>query len=76
MEQLSQMYKPTGVEAAVVLVSPEDDSVYADYMARYTFQLPQIDAVSAVDSQTQVIFIACDKEPVLPTDARIVRIPQ
>lgn len=76
MEALYQTYAPADGEKAVVLVAPEDDSVYADYMARYTFQSPQAEAASdAAYVQAQVYYAACAGEPVLPEGARIVRLP-
>lgn len=75
MEQLSQMYVPKEGESVAVVVSAEDDGVYADYMARYTFQLPNVKVISALsEAEAQVYYAACPLGDPLPQDARVVQL--
>ena len=75
MEQLSQTYTPEEGESAAVVVSAEDDGVYADYMARYTFQIPDVKVISGFsEAEAQVYYVTCSLEETLPQDARVVQL--
>ena len=74
MEALSHMDAPDG--SAAVIVSPEDDTVYADYMARYAFQDAAINAVSdPAQHSAQVYYLACETDAAFPEGAQIIRLP-
>lgn len=74
METLSLQNAPEG--SAAVIVSPEEDTVYADYMARYAFQDAAISAVSDPAQQpAQVYYLTCDPSAPFPEGAQIIRLP-
>lgn len=74
METLSRQSIP-GRSAAVV-VSPEDDTVYADYMARYAFQDASVEAVSDPKQHpAQTYYIACETDAPFPDGTQVIRLP-